>query len=177
MISSLLCHKKQACLKFVCAERASMSIINIKNSAPFTQCVFNRWFFGLCIAKNVFLGKDDPVESTWCWWLCSIYQCFQPGAGRHLGRPGQKTSVFTLWFALLGNRSPCPATPMLKQNSTSLSQDLGLINPNQGTRIKTNVLLGRYWCFRALILGFRTNWLGLRVCLASLDQLRQAYKL
>ena len=134
-------------------------------------------FLDYASPKKCVSWKVDPVESTWCWWLCSIYQCFQPGAGRHLGRPGQKTSVFTLWFALLVNRSPCPATPMLKQNSTSLSQDLGLINPDQGTRIKTNVLLGQYWCFRALILGFRTNWLGLKVCLASLDQLRQAYRL
>ena len=120
--------------------------------------------------------KVASVESTWCWWSCCIYQCVQAGNGRHLGRPGKKTSVFTLWFAFLQNGSPYPCTPMLKQNSTSLSQDLGLINPNQGTRIKTNVLLGRYWCFRALILWFRTNWLGLRICLASLDQLRQAYK-
>ena len=127
--------------------------------------------------KNVFLWKSHRSKIHDDDDRAAFTNAFKPWTLDLLNRPGQKTSVFTLFFVLLENRSLAPGTPMLKQNSTSLSQDLGLINPDQGTRIKTNLLLEQYWCFRALILGFRINWLGLRICLASLDQLRQAYKL
>ena len=52
-----------------------------------------------------------------------------------LGWPGKKACVFTLRFVLLESFSGTPCTCMLKKNSRTLSQDLGLINPDQGSKI------------------------------------------
>ena len=52
MISSLIYRKKQACLKFVGVERASMSIINIKKQSPIYPVRFEQMIFWILHCKK-----------------------------------------------------------------------------------------------------------------------------
>ena len=74
-------------------------------------------------------------------------------------------------IVLLESFSGTPCTCMLKKNSRTLSQDLGLINPGQGSKIKTNVKSKDARLSMGMHLLVRAG------PLTSIDQLRPSYKL
>ena len=132
MISSLIYRKKQACLKFVCVERTSISIINIKKQSPIYLVFFEQMILWIVHHKKCVSLKINPVESTSMLMILWDLQMPQTEGSEALGWPGKKACVFTLQIVLLESFSGTPCTCMLKKNSRTLSQDLGLINPGQG---------------------------------------------
>ena len=74
-------------------------------------------------------------------------------------------------IVLLKSFSGRPSTCMLKKNSRTLSQDLGLINPGQGSKIKTNATSKVQRISMGLHLLVRAGHL------TSIDQLRPSCKL
>ena len=80
-------------------------------------------------------------------------------------------------IVLLESFSGTPCTCMLKKNSRTLSQDLGLINPGQGSKIKAN-FKGKDPRIEANVnMSMELHLLASSRPLTSIDQLKPSYKL
>ena len=148
-----------------------MSIINIKKQSPIYPVRFKQMIFVIMHRKKCVSLKINPVESTSVLMILWDLHMSQAEGSEALGWPGKKACVFTLCFVLLASFSGRPSTCMLKKNSRTLSQDLGLINPGQGSKIKTNVASKAQRISMVLHLLIRAR------PLTSIDQLRPSYKL
>ena len=78
---------------------------------------------------HAFASLDTSVKGASMLMILCDLQMPQTEGSEALGWPGKKACVFTLCFVLLASFSGRPSTCMLKKNSRTLSQDLGLINP------------------------------------------------
>ena len=88
---------------------------------------------------HAFASLDTSVKGASMLMILCDLQMPQTEGSEALVWPGKKACVFTLRFVLLESFSGTPCTCMLKKNSRTLSQDLGLINPDQRSKIKSNL--------------------------------------